>query len=108
MAIEIKMAPSHPGNVIQNWILPEDMTITEAAKKLGVSRQSLDALVNERRSITPEMAIKLETVFGGTARMLLALQSRYDLYCAKKNATKITKGLKPHSTHPSMAKTEAA
>lgn len=108
MAIEIKMAPSHPGSVIQNWILPEDMTITNAAKKLGVSRQSLDALVNERRSITPEMAIKLETVFGGKARLFLALQNRYDLYQAKKNKAEITKGLKPHVTHPSMTKHKAA
>jgi len=102
------MAPSHPGSIIQNWILPEDMTITESAKLLGVSRQSLDALVNERRSVTPEMALKLEAVFGGTARLLLALQKRYDLYRAEQNIAEITKGLKPYKTHPSHAQTQAA
>jgi len=70
MAIKINMKPSHPGSVILNWILPEGMTITEAAKRLGVSRQSLDALVNERRSVSPEMAKRLELTFGGTARTL--------------------------------------
>ena len=71
-------------------------------------RQSLDALVNERRSITPEMALKLETVFGGTARLMLTMQVSYDLQEAKKQTAKITKGLKPHSSHPSLAKTNAA
>ena len=71
MTIKVNMKPEHPGGVILNWILPEGMTITEAAKRLGVSRQSLDALVNERRSVSPEMAKRLELTFGGTARTLL-------------------------------------
>ncbi len=102
MAIEIKMPPSHPGSVIRELILPPEMTITDVAKKLDVSRQTMDALVNERRSITPEMALKIETVFGGKAFMLLKLQARYDLYRAQKNAPVIIKGLVPHETHPSM------
>jgi len=103
MTLEINIRPEHPGGVIKDWILPEDMSITEAAKKLGVSRQSLDALINERRSLTPEMALKIETVFGGTAGSLLAIQSRYDLYHAEQNLAAITKGLKPYKTHPSLA-----
>ncbi len=107
MAIKVEMAPSHPGNVIKTLILPEDMTITKAAKLLKVSRQSLDALVNERRSISPEMALRIEAVFGGKAQMLVSLQKRFDLYKARQDPN-ITKGLKPHSTHPSLTKTKAA
>jgi len=72
MAIDIKMPIAHPGTVVRELILPPDMTIGEAAKRLGVSRQSLDALVNCRRAITPEMAKRMELTFGGTARSLLA------------------------------------
>jgi len=68
MAIDIKMPIAHPGTVVRELILPPDMTIGEAAKRLGVSRQSLDALVNCRRAITPEMAKRMELTFGGTAR----------------------------------------
>ncbi|PHS41221.1 MAG: addiction module antidote protein, HigA family [Robiginitomaculum sp.] len=108
MALDIKIPRSHPGGVIKDWILPEGMSITKAAQMLGVSRQSLDALVNERRSVTPEMALRLETVFGGTARLFLALQASYDLQeSQKKSYTKIQK-LAPHVNHPSLRKTEAA
>lgn len=107
MAVKVQMAPSHPGSVIRTLILPNDITITKAAKLLKVSRQSLDALVNERRSISPEMALRIETVFGGKAHMLVSLQKRFDLYKARQNPN-ITKGLKPFSTHPSLQKTYAA
>ena len=96
MAIKVNMKPSHPGSVILHWILPEDMTITEAAKRLGVSRQSLDALVNERRSVTPEMAKRLELTFGGTARLLLAIQTRYDLAKVEERVSELAEELEPY------------
>ncbi|HHL43947.1 MAG TPA: addiction module antidote protein, HigA family [Hellea balneolensis] len=108
MTLNIKLPKSHPGGFIKNWILPDEMTITEAAKLLGVSRQSLDALINERRGVSPEMALKLETVFGGKARLMLAMQTSYDLQEAQKELVKITKGLKPHETHPSRTNHHAA
>jgi len=101
MAIDVKMPPAHPGAVIRELILPAEMTTGEAAEKLGVSRQSLDALLNQRRSLSPAMAFKIETVFGGTARSLLAIQTRYDLYRIKQNPAKIIGGLKPHK-HASL------
>lgn len=108
MALDIKLPRNHPGSFVKHWILPDDMSITAAAKKLAVSRQSLDALVNERRSITPEMALKLEAVFGGTARLLLAMQTSYDLQESEKNKAAIIKDLVPHTSHPSLRKTHAA
>ena len=108
MALDIKLPRSHPGGFIKSWILPDDMSITKAAKLLGVSRQSLDALVNGRRSVTPEMALKLEAVFGGTARLFLAMQASYDLQESEKNKAEIIKGLVPHADHPSLRETRAA
>jgi len=96
MALDIKLPRNHPGSFVKHWILPDDMSITEAAKKLKVSRQSLDAVVNGRRSITPEMAFKLEAVFGGTARLLLDMQTAYDYQEAEKNKAEITKDLHRH------------
>jgi len=107
MTLKRKMKPSHPGGFIKNWVLPEDMTITKAAKLLKVSRQSLDALINERRSVTPEMALKIQTVFGSTARLMLAMQTSYDLYYVQRRG-EITGDLEPHSTHPSRVRNIAA
>lgn len=55
------------------------MTVTEIAKRLGVTRQSVDALVNARRSLSPEMAKRIELAFGGSAELILSLQMKYDL-----------------------------
>lgn len=95
-ALKINMPPAHPGAVIRELILPPEMKIGEAAKKLGVSRQSLDALINQRRSLSPAMAFKIETVFGGTARSLLAIQTRYDLYQIAQNPSAVIGGLTPY------------
>ena len=78
------------------------MKVGDAAKKLGVSRQSLDALLNERRSLSPAMAFKIETVFGGTARSLLAIQTRYDLHKITQNPSAVIEGLTPYQ-HPAKA-----
>ena len=97
MTIKVNMKPEHPGGVILNWILPEGMTITEAAKRLGVSRQSLDALVNERRSGSPEMAKRLELTFGGTARTLLNMQTRYDLAKVEERVGELAEEVEPYN-----------
>jgi len=97
MTIKVNMKPEHPGGVILNWILPEGMTITEAAKRLGVSRQSLDALVNERRSVSPEMAKRLELTFGGTARTLLNMQTRYDLAKVEERVGELAEEVEPYN-----------
>jgi len=58
---------------------PLGLTITDGAKVLGVSRQALNSLVNGKSGISPEMAIRLDKAFGGTADAWLALQTAYDL-----------------------------
>ena len=72
--------PPHPGVTIRALCLePEGVTVTAAARRLGVSRKQLSAILNGRAGISPEMAVRLEKVFGSNARTWLSLQSSYDL-----------------------------
>jgi addiction module HigA family antidote len=79
--------PPHPGEVIRELCLePLDLTVTEAAKGLGVSRKTLSALLNGRFGISPEMAIRLSKAFGGSAESWLMQQVQYDLWHAMQKA----------------------
>ncbi len=72
--------PPHPGRIVrQDCIEPLRLTITEAAKVLGVTRQALNNLVNGKSGISPEMAVRISKAFGGTAEMWVRLQANYDL-----------------------------
>lgn len=79
--------PPHPGeHVRHDCIEPLNLTITEAAKSLGVTRQALNNLVNGKAGISPEMAIRLSRAFGGSPEVWLAMQMQYDLAQAEKKA----------------------
>ena len=72
--------PPHPGSVVlHDCIDPLGLSITDAAAALGVSRNSLSELVNARRGISPEMAVRLSKAFGGSAESWLTQQTLYDL-----------------------------
>jgi antitoxin HigA-1 len=72
--------PLHPGRIVrQDCIEPLGLTITEAARALGITRQALNNVVNAKAGISPEMAVRLSKAFGGSAEMWLRLQSNYDL-----------------------------
>jgi antitoxin HigA-1 len=72
--------PPHPGLVVlQECIEPLGLSITDAAAALGVTRNTLSELVNEKRGISPEMAVRLSKVFGGNAESWLVQQAQYDL-----------------------------
>ena len=72
--------PPHPGRIVrQDCIEPLGLTITDAAAALGVTRQALNNLVNEKASISTEMAMRLSKAFGSSPEMWLRLQSNYDL-----------------------------
>jgi addiction module HigA family antidote len=71
--------PPHPGGfVFRQCIEPSGLTITDAATAPGVTRTTLSELVNERRGISPEMAVRLSKVFGGSAESWLLQQAQYD------------------------------
>ncbi|MGA3097549.1 MAG: HigA family addiction module antitoxin [Bryobacteraceae bacterium] len=72
--------PPHPGLVVlQECIEPSGLTITRAAEALGVTRNTLSELANGKRGISPEMAVRLSKVFGGSAEGWLVQQAQYDL-----------------------------
>ena len=72
--------PPHPGGVVlRQCIEPLGLTITEAAAALGVTRTTLSELVNGKRGISPEMAVRLSQVFGGSAESWVIQQAQYDL-----------------------------
>lgn len=80
--------PPHPGTfVLEECIEPLGLTITQAAEALGVTRVTLSELVNGRRGISPEMAVRLSKAFGGSAESWLVQQAQYDL--AQVNADRI-------------------
>ena len=72
--------PPHPGCFVRRQCIePLGLTITDAAAALGVTRSRLSELVNGKRGISPEMAVRLSQVFGGSAQSWLTQQSQYDL-----------------------------
>jgi antitoxin HigA-1 len=82
--------PPHPGEVIRELCLkPLKMTVTEAAKSLGVSRKALSELLNGRSGISPEMAIRLSMGFGTSAESWLNQQMQYDLWRVRKKTGRI-------------------
>jgi antitoxin HigA-1 len=82
--------PPHPGlSVRADCLEPLGLSVTRAAKALGVSRQALNNLINGQAAISPEMAIRLDKAFGGGAHTWVRLQAAYDLAQAKKSANKL-------------------
>jgi addiction module HigA family antidote len=72
--------PPHPGRLVRDLCLvPLGLTVTEAARILGVTRQALNNVVNEKAGISPEMAVRLTKAFGSTADTWLGMQVAYDL-----------------------------
>jgi addiction module HigA family antidote len=72
--------PPHPGRIVrQDCIEPLGLTITAAAKALGVTRQALNNLVNGKAGVSPEMAVRISKAFGSTPEMWLRLQANFDL-----------------------------
>ena len=82
--------PPHPGPFIRRQCLePLGLTVTEAAKGLAVSRNTLSMLLNGRLGISPEMAIRLSQAFGGSPESWLQQQMQYDLWQALTNRKKV-------------------
>lgn len=75
--------PSHPGGLVRRQCLePMGLTITGAARNLGITQQALSELVNERKPLSPEIASRLAKVFGSTAETWLGMQMAYDQWQA--------------------------
>ncbi len=75
--------PIHPGEILREDFLPDyDLTVAGLARKLGVSRQTVNELLRERRAVSPEMALRLARLFGTSPEFWLNLQRSVDLWGA--------------------------
>lgn len=79
----------HPGELLKAELIEGNgLTVTEVACMLKVSRQALSNIINQKSDISPEMALRVATVFGGTADLWLRLQAKYDLDIAAKKVAR--------------------
>ena len=82
--------PPHPGEVLRALCLePLGLTVTAAARALGVSRKTLSSILNGRAGVSPEMAIRLSLAFDTSAESWLNQQLQYDLWRAERKRTKL-------------------
>ena len=82
--------PPHPGEIVKHECLePLGLSVTRAAKGLGVTRQALSDLVNGKSGISVDMAIRLSKAFGSTPETWLGVQMDYDLWHARPRAENI-------------------
>ena len=82
--------PPHPGEIVKYECLePLGLTVTRAAEGLGVTRQALSELINERTGVSVEMAIRLSRAFGSTPETWLRMQMAYDLWQVRDRAAQI-------------------
>lgn len=84
-------APPHPGEILRELCLePLGVTITEAARRLGVSRKTLSSILKGRAGISPQMAIRLSRAFDTSPESWLNQQVQYDLWHAEQSAGDIS------------------
>ena len=82
-----KIRPTHPGEMLREDFLPDyQLTVSVFAKVIGVSRQTLNEVLRERRAVSPEMALRLSRLFGNTPAFWLNAQRAVDLWEAVKQA----------------------
>jgi len=82
--------PPHPGTVIRELCIdPLGVSVTEAAKALGVSRKTLSSILNGKAGISPEMAVRLSIAFNTSSESWINQQAQYDLWQAEKNRKKL-------------------
>jgi len=96
MGTKAKRRPTHPGELLREETLPSaGLTQSEFAARLGVSRRTVGDLVRERRSVTPDLALRLSRVFNTTPEFWLRLQQAVDIWDALQANQKEYERLKP-------------
>ena len=88
--------PTHPGEMLREDFIPDyGLTVAELAESLGVSRQSVNELLRERRAVSPEMALRLARLFGNSPDFWLNAQRAVDLWVAAQSIKKEVERIKP-------------
>ena len=81
--------PAHPGKLIKHSIEASGLSLTDAAKRLGVTRQTLSRVINGRTALSPEMAVRVSKAFGSTVEHWMRMQLAYDLVAVEERAKTI-------------------
>jgi addiction module HigA family antidote len=90
-----QMRHIHPGEILREEVIyANELTVTEAAGMLGISRQSLNKIIHEKSDITPEMSFRIAKVFGGTTDIWANLQTKFNLHLASEKTKELN--LKPY------------
>jgi len=93
-----KVRPTHPGEMLREDFLPDyGLTVSSLAKALGVSRQTVNELLRERRAVSPEMALRLSRLFGNSPEFWLNAQHAAELWETAKNMKKKIERISPLS-----------
>ncbi len=91
-----KVRPTHPGEMLREDFLPDyGLTVSSIAKALGVSRQTVNELLRERRAVSPEMALRLSRLFGNSPELWLNAQRAVDLWVAARNTKRKIERISP-------------
>ena len=96
--------PAHPGGFVKHEIIePHGLSVTNAARVLGITRPALSALLNERATLSPEMALRFEKAFGVSMDTLMRMQTSYDIAQARKRENEIDITPFTRDPQPSLA-----
>lgn len=86
--------PSHPGALLREDVFPAlRLSVTDAAVKLGVSRQTLHAILAEKSAVTPAMALRIGKLCGGGAELWLRMQQAHDLWQARRDLADVIEAI---------------
>ena len=95
---EMKRRPTHPGEMLREDFLPDyGLTVSGLAEAVGVSRQSINELLRERRGVSPEMALRLSRLFGNSPEFWLNAQQAVELWDAAQAVKEDVERIKPLS-----------
>lgn len=94
--VGMQRKPTHPGEMLREDFLPDyDLTVTRLAESLGVSRQSVNKLLRERRAVSPEMALRLARLFGNSPEFWLNAQRSVDFWMVAQSVKDEVERIKP-------------
>ncbi len=97
-SIHRTVRPTHPGEMLREDFLPDyGLSVSKLAEAIGVSRQTINELLRERRAVSPEMAIRLSRLFGNTPEFWLNAQRSLDLWETRLAISENVKRIKPLS-----------
>ncbi len=101
----LKREPTHPGEILnEDFLKPLGLSQSVLAKEIGTTFRTINELVNEKRNMSTEMAIKLSKYFGTSVELWLNLQNRHDIYRISARKPGILERIKPYAkTHKKVA-----